>query len=412
MADDERRFASSLWLIAGRVASRSTAAIVGFVGTVVWTRAFGKDVYGNYQIIAAAIAIVTSLCLPGLDDAALISSAKNKDGNLTPIIRQRVVVSVVGALALAAFGLVRYYVTDLPMALAFVIAAVTFVPIQLQTIWDNFANGKRKFRLLMVGEVAVALASLVAVSGFAAIGWTDADNLPWVVLGTLGLTAITALVLVGTLERTNQDRDPAIVRYGHHVTVASLFAWVLKSDRLIIGEVLSAADTATLAVALVLPNQVKIFFTAFEQVFLPKVTEAPSVAAAWDYIRPRMFRLWAAYTTLGVVGFLLLPVFIPLAFSQKYVDVIPYAKWLWLSLCLSSPFTFLASILNSQRDKRFLYIKNLSNPLIMLALFAILIPPYGILGAIVARIATHGFLVVLHVVYFAHALRISRGLDT
>jgi O-antigen/teichoic acid export membrane protein len=164
---------------------------------------------------------------------------------------------------------------------------------------------------------------------------------------------------------------------------------------------------ALLSIALILPNQVKVFFTAFEQIFLPNVTAAASVRAAWDYIRPRILRLWAAYSLLGLVGFFLLPIFIPLVFSHRYVESVPYARWLWLSLCLSSPFTFLASILNAQRDKRFLYLKNLASPAITLALFVLLIPRYGLVGAVVARVINHVLLVVLHVVYFAWALKQS-----
>jgi O-antigen/teichoic acid export membrane protein len=84
---------------------------------------------------------------------------------------------------------------------------------------------------------------------------------------------------------------------------------------------------------------------------------------------------------------------------------VPYARWLWVSLCLSSPFTFLASILNAQRDKLFLYLKNIASPAITLAMFALLIPRYGLVGAVSARIINHGLLVVLHVVYFVWAIR-------
>jgi len=401
-------FAGNLWTMAGRVLSRGLAAGAGFLGTVVWARCFDKNVYGGYQIVVAAMAVVASFCLPGLDDASLISAAKKKDGNLRAIVKQRVVVSVIGALVVAAWAF-RYITTDTAMFAALLITALVFVPIQLQSIWDAFTNGKRRFRALMIGELLVAAATLVAVSIFALFGWTSQTMLPWIVFASLGLTAVVAIALMVWLRNLveNSETDASILAYGHHVTAASLLAWVFKSDRLIVGEVLSAGDAALLAIALVLPNQVKVFFTAFEQVFLPKVTEAASVAAAWAYMRPRMFRLWLAYTLLGIAGFVLLPIFIPIFFSERYVEAAPYARWLWLSLCLSSPFTFLASILNSQRDKRFLYIKNLASPAITLLMFALLIPRWGVAGAVVARITTHGLLVILHVTYFAHAIKRS-----
>jgi O-antigen/teichoic acid export membrane protein len=401
------RFSGNLWTIAGRVASRGIAAAIGFFGSLVWANCFAKETYGKYQIIAAAIAVVAAFCLPGLNDASLISAAKNRDGNLGVILRQRIAVSIAGALVLAGWGAARYAGSDRALMWAFAVAALTFVAIQLQTIWNAFTNGKQRFRLLMVGEVLIALASLVGVGAFALAGWTADAMLPWVVLASLGLTAAVTLALLATLPamRSNRERDPSIVRYGHHVTAASLLAWVFKSDLLIVGEVLAASDVALLAVALILPNQVKVFFTAFEQVFLPKVTAASSIREAWDYIRPRMTGLWAAYTALGILGFFLLPIAIPLVFSDRYADSVPLARWLWLSLCLSSPFTFLASILNAQRDKVFLYLKSVASPAITLALFAVFIPRYGVLGAVIARVANHALLVVLHVVYFARALR-------
>jgi O-antigen/teichoic acid export membrane protein len=397
--------------MAGRVASRGAAAGVGFLASLVWANCFDKETYGKYQIVAAAMGVVATFCLPGLDDASLISAARRKDGNLTPILRQRIAVAIAGALVLAAWGIARYRRADAVLMSAFLVTALVFVPIQLQPIWDSFTNGKRRFRLLTLGEILIALASLAGVGLFALLGWTSGVQLPWVVLTSLGLTAAVALALVAALPglKENDDRDPSIVTYGHHVTAASLLAWVFKSDRLIVAEVLSAPDVALLSIALILPNQVKVFFTAFEQIFLPRVSAAGSVREAWDYIRPRMVKLWAAYSALGITGFFLLPIFIPMVFSHRYAESVPYARWLWLSLCLSSPFTFLASILNAQRDKSFLYLKNIASPAFTLILFVVLIPRYALVGAIVARVINHAFVVVLHVVYFAWALKKSTG---
>lgn len=397
--------------MAGRILSRGFAAGMGFLGSVLWANCFAKETYGRYQFIVASMAVVGSFCLTGMDDAALISSAKKKDGNLSNIIRWRVFAAAIGALVIAGWGVVRYQTSDVVLMSAFLVTALTFVPIQLQPIWEAFTNGKRKFRRLIAGEVLVAVAGVVGVALFALFGWTGPSMLPWVMLTSLGLTALVALSLTMTLPRLkeNDDRDPSIIRYGYHVTAAGLLGWVMKSDRLIVGEVMSASDVALLSIALVLPNQVKVFFTAFEQVFVPKVTSAPSVSAAWEYIRPRISRLWAAYSALGIIGFFMLPIVIPMFFSTQYVEAVSYARWLWLSLCLASPFSFLAVILNSQRDKRFLYIKNLASPAITLLMFAVLIPRFGLAGAVGARVATHGMLTILNVVYFAYAVRADRS---
>ncbi len=393
----------------GLVASRGFVVGAGFLTSVLWTYGFDKETYGRYQIVMAAIGVVGSFCLPGLNDAALISSAKGRDGNLGGILRDRALVAVLGALALAGWGLVRFHGGDTTLELAFLFAALTFVPIQLQPIWEAFTNGKRKFRLLTIGLMLQAATSLATIGTFTLFHWTSEAMLPWMLLASLGITALVALLLVATLRglRTNRDTEPSIVRYGHHVTVTSLFGWVFSSDRLIVGEMLSTPEVALLSVALILPAQAKVFFSAFEQVFLPRVTAAASLTEAWAYIRPRMSRLAIGYVSLGLLGFVLLPVVIPLFFSHRYVDAAPYAKWLWLSTCVTSPLVFLQSILNSQQDKKFLYIRNLASSIGTLVLFVVLIPRIGLAGAIAARIANHVGLVIFYVIYFRRALRLD-----
>lgn len=405
---DETQPTRDLRAIAGLAASRLYVAGAGFAASVLWVHTFDKQTYGRYQLIIAATTVIASFCLTGLNDATLISSARKQDGNLASIVRLRLIAALLGALVIAGWGVLRYHDDD-TMLLGFAFAALLFAPIQLQPIWQAFTNGKQRFRLLTTGQIALATASLAGVAAFTIAGASSPDALPWVILVSQGLLVAVGLWLHVTLRALVEttDRDPTIVRYGHHVTAASLLGWVFVSDRLIVGEVLDAGDVAILAVAILLPAQVKIFFSAFEQVFLPKVTAAESVRAAWIYMRPRLFRLWLAYTALGAVGFVVLPFAMPLVFPERYDEAIPYAQGLWLATCLSSPFTFLASILNSQRDTRFLYLKNLASPGITLALFAILIPPFGLDGAVAARIANAILLVGLHVGYFAYALKRS-----
>src|ERR1700733_3304824 len=106
------RRTGSLWTMAGLIASRGFVATAGFLTSAVWARAFSKEVYGKYQIVIAAATVVGTFCLPGLNDAALISAAKKQDGNLAAITRQRIWVSIAGAIALVVWGALRYASTD------------------------------------------------------------------------------------------------------------------------------------------------------------------------------------------------------------------------------------------------------------------------------------------------------------
>lgn len=404
-----RRKKSPLRKIAGLIATRLVVATAGFFASALWAHSFSKETYGRYQILTAALSVVASFCLTGLDDATLISSARRKDGNLRVIRRLRMTASTIGAIGIAAWGVLRYWEDDPDLALTFVIAASLFVPLQLNSIWQQFTNGKGKLRALTIGQILLASGNLVAVAAFVVIDATSSSVLPWIVLTSQAMTAAIGIALQFTLQQETTDTDPEIIKYGHHVTFASLIAWALNADRLIVGEVMTASDVAVLSIAIVLPAQVKIFFNAFEQVFLPGVTKAASVAVAWDYMRSRMVPFAAFYIALGILGALLLPVVIPIAFSDRYVAAVPYARWLWLSTCLSAPFAFLATILNSQQDRRFLYTRRLTSQVGLLVLFLVLIPLFGLVGAVIARILNHVSVMVLNSLYFRRVLQRARA---
>jgi len=94
---------------------------------------------------------------------------------------------------------------------------------------------------------------------------------------------------------------------------------------------------------------------------------------------------------LGFTGFFLFPIIIPLIFSEKYIAAVPYAKWMWLTLNLNTPTTYLANILRAQKKIKFSYCFEIVHPLPSVTLYAILIPQFGIWGAVLTKIIGHIF---------------------
>jgi len=382
--------------------------VLGIGSNSILARGVSPAIYGEYQLVLSFVGIVSSFCLTGLSESLTISAARRYDGNLLRITGLNLAVTVLGALALA--GVAVYYRSSQPTLSLGVAAAALLFPLgNLATIWPPWLIGRGRLGLNAGLQVAL---SAIGVGALAVFALLQRIALTELVLMVMGLQAVFSLVVVLCLlaRRTSEVSHPQTVVFGLHATVASLLGGLVLTDKLIINSRLSAADVAIYTVALVFPTQIKSLYGVFNQMLAPAVYKAGSVAAAWKYLRKRLAVLVVVFTAVGAVGFVAIPVFVPLLFSQRYAVAVPYGKWLWLSLAVTAPATYLANVLRAQRKVRFVYVSSLGMPVVAFALYLALVR-YGLAGIVVAKIVSQWCAVALYVGAFLYHLRqpSSRG---
>jgi len=372
--------------------------LLGIGTNSLWARGVSKEIFGQYQLILSFATMIGTLCLNGLSQSLTISSAKNCDGDLPKIISLKLGISLIGGIALASVGL--YYRSKNPLLAESIFLLSFFFPfLELAKVWLYWMQGKYKFSWVVTFQILYPAVFLLTLATCIYMRWTSLKQLVCLLQGSAALVTLASLFFLFSKMKHNNAHHPDTLRYGLHITAASLLAWLVITDKFIINEHLSAAAVAIYSVALIFPEQVKMVYVVFGQSFDPFLASANSVHEAWAFLKPKLILVWALFILLGILGFIILPYFIPLIFSEKYAVAAPYGKWLWLVMSVTAPATYLGNLLRAQRKVKFVYGFEISNAL-MSALLYIVLVHYGLWGMVAAQALRNTFAAVFFVIIF------------
>lgn len=381
---------------------QAASILLGLLTTALWARYTPPDTYGQYQVILSIAMIIGTLCLSGMGESLTISAAKGYDGNLIKILRYKFVALVVGGIGVACVGVYYYWNSDTAMATGLFVMALLFPLSQMDTVWISWLSGKGELNRLSAYRGIALVLSAIALAFLLLYRTT---SLPVLLVGVCGVSALLTLVIIWRLTRqkSNTNEHWETIKYGFHTTAALLLGGLIAADKLIIDRYLSSSAVAVYAIAIVFPTQISTIYSIFNQMLIQKTYGADSVRTAWFNIRKPFVILVILFTSIGVIGFFLIPLFVPLLFSNKYAVAVTYAKWLWLNQALVAPSTYLANIVRSQQKIQFIYVFSIAQPLIIFMLYLLLIR-YGITGIVLAKIINNWLTCLFFIVSFVYFL--------
>ncbi|MFZ0548055.1 MAG: hypothetical protein WAM60_21600, partial [Candidatus Promineifilaceae bacterium] len=283
--------------------------------------------------------VVGTFCLTGLYQSMAISAAKRYDGNLFPILRLKMSANMVGGLVVAGVG-VYYYLSGQKVLAVGVFIAALFFPFRLEQIWSSWLNARNKlFQSAYSKTAIVGIGLLTTVIVILLRPITLNKTIFW--FFSLPALFTGGLLIYILKNRENDIRNDRAIKFGLHMTVAVLFSALIDTDKLIINEYISVSSVAIYSIAFIFPKQLNKIFDIFDQFISSKIYKAPDVVIAWKYFKPKFFLLLILFVVIGLVGFIALPILVPLVFSERYIEAVVYSKWLWLAYSLSLPAMYL-----------------------------------------------------------------------
>jgi O-antigen/teichoic acid export membrane protein len=161
----------------------------------------------------------------------------------------------------------------------------------------------------------------------------------------------------------------------------------------------SAAEVAMFAIAMQFPEQLKTVFSVIGQAASPYIYRSTSVVETWKTLRRPFWLLCGFMAAVGVAGVFVLPPVTRWLFTDRYAVAAEYGKWLWLTLALTGPATFLGFALLSTKRKFFLYAPNVMFPILQVSLY-VCFARGGVHGMVTARIAASVGLFALYIISF------------
>lgn len=372
---------SSLVLL-GHVVSILRGIVAGYFVA----RFFEKEIYGEYQFMLSVVGMLSLFGLPGLAHSVTRAWARGDAFSLERITKQHLKVCLIGSLILlGCIPFLRSYDRG-EFWLLFLAAALLFPLTPIATVrFGAFTVGKARFDIALTASVIWSFLMILAT--LAIIVFHQSALL--MLLASMGIPALVYLTVSRNVRPPTEQGDGtthAILRYGWQLTFATLpvdLVWYM--DKLLISHFFGLNQLATFSIALLIPEQAKVFMKQFLPVSFAR-------QAGGDDSQTRRTKLMKVVLVgtiifaIGIVFYILLcPLLIPFLFPKYDArDVILLTSVAAMTL-ITMPGTLFAQYLEAQGMVREIRFSNWSAAALFGLSLVVLIPLYGLLGAVLAR---------------------------
>lgn len=382
------------WLTLGQAVSSLSALALA----VAFANLVPPEVYGTYKYILSIAGMFAIFTLPGLGTALTRATAQGHGSIIHAATHLRIKSSIVGAIS-ALIGSLYYFINDNnTLSLSLLIIAVSLPFFDTFTLYLSYLVGKRQFNV----QTRYHVFSQIVSVGVLITTLVFTENILLILLAYfLPLTIVRFFLYLRTIRTVPREVDSseqsATLTYGTHLTAMQILGVIAANiDKILLWKFLGPVQLAVYAFAIAIPEQLKGPLKGIGELALPKFAgQTP------EQIRQNMPALWrklGLYATglliISVLYILAAPFIFAILFPQ-YIESVIYSQIFSLSL-ITGVSTIALSILIAQKKTKAQYIISTVQPIINIALFAVLIPFYGIMGAIVAWVLGRFILAVMY----------------
>lgn len=365
--------------------SHSISMLKGVITGYLVTRLFPPEMYGEYRFVLGVMGAIGVIGLPGLATAIGGALARKESVSLVRTVRWYSSISAVGSLVLfgCIFFLPRWGRAELwPL---FMIASLLFVPSSIATnLYGGVIRGTGSFgaafRLSLLSNVLVMSAVLVMLLAY-----------PSSVLLLAIVSGIPAVIFLGGLIpferrfRTNESQKN-LRHTALHLSIATIpssISWYV--DSLIISAFFGLNQLALFSVALLIPEQVKVWMKEIFPIFFSRQAKGDDTPER----RKKMHQAVLSGTALFALGIALYvaiaPLIMPILFPQYPQEELILLTRIAALTLIVSPASLYPQFLEARNMTKAIHISNWTASAAFLLALVTLVPVYGPLGAIISR---------------------------
>ncbi|MAZ30040.1 hypothetical protein CL655_02025 [bacterium] len=374
--------------------AQGTVFLLSLALVWVFANVLDPEAYGQYRFMTAVLGILAISSLPGMSTAIVRAVARGTSGIIPAAIKTRVRWSLLGSTA-AVVGAGYYaWQENLELASLFLLLAVALPFYQSFAVAMHYHNGRTDYRQYTL--VAIIRRGVVVATTILAI--VISRDVFIILLTFLAATALSHYLLYRySIARfpLSEKTDTETIPYGKQLSLAGVItATGNQLDKVLLWYLATPAAVAVYAITVSLPREVASALGNIGILALPKMANR-SIAV----LRANLLRKIGWYFALTIptaVGFALIMPTVFAWFFPQYLSHVFLAQLASLLIALT-PVTLLTQYVNATAHLRALYITQIVLPLTVLGLYALLIPLYGALGAVIALVCKKlvGFLLLL-----------------
>lgn len=366
------------------------AISTGLLLSIIFSYYLPKETYGEYSYILSIINISTLFSLSGMLTVISRGVAKGHDGVYAKCMESNIKWSFLGTLFIIGFytynAILFNKINSLYLAVAFIFPLYTTAD-----YYNAYFNGKKMF------INSIKINSLFSIISFCLLSLSAYLNANAFILC---LVYFASFILINgffsyklyfkTLHAYYDTND---LTFGKHLSIMNALQILsLSLDKFLIGYFLGFQSLAIYMFAIILPEQLKNLFKHVADIAFPKLSKMSRSVILKDLPR-KYFQFLIIVCIFTGLYYISIPFIFKIVFP-KYPESIKYSQLFSISLIHYPTIIFILA-LQALKETKKLYIYNIVFPLIQIIALVLLVPKYGILGAIYSRIIGRTIFIIL-----------------
>ncbi len=376
------------WLFMGQMVN----FLANFLLIMAFTNWLSKETFGTYKYVLSLLGILSIPSLSGLNTAVLNAAAKNEDGSFLLAFKLKLKWGFWGSLASLLVASYYFLQGNQLLAVCFLIVACFLPFFNSFSLYDSFLSGKKKFALQNRFSILTQIISLIFLGG--TIFFTK--NIFIILLAYfLPLTLTYALFFYLTKRNINLQNkvDKKTISFGKHLSLMSIVGNVSSQiDKIILWHFLGPVPLAVYSLAMMMPDKIKDLLKILGALAMPKLVVKP-INELKGVMSKKTFQLFILAIPIMVLYILVAPYLFKWFFPQ-YTGAVVYSQ-IYALILLFFPRVLSGSVLSAKQKTKELYIGSLVLTPIYWVLLLVLIPFFGLWGAIVSFLILEAITFVL-----------------
>jgi len=343
------------------------------------------EVFGTYKFVLAAAGVIGAFSLVGMGTGIIRAVARGHEGALRSGISAYLKWSL-GMVAMSFAAALYYYINgNNTLAIALLLVAVCNPILIGYSFFSQFLSGKKDFKTQSIFDsIADFIPALLLISSL----FLTQNPILLILVYFMSGIAINLTLHYFTIQkyRPNDSVDPETIPYAKHLSLMAVVGKIAENiDKVLVFHYMGAAQLAMYAFAQTPIAQLKLLNEIPAKLAIPKLSTR-NLAELKKTLPRKIFFLVGVMTIVAISYIVIAPLVFKLLFP-KYLEAVIYTQVLALSLILT-PGSIFNDALMAHLKKKELYISQTVLPIVKIALFILLLPPFGIWGAIWATIAS------------------------
>ena len=356
--------------------------LAGILLSSLFSKILSKEIFGQYSFLVAALGLVSVTALPGLPAVVSQAASERRDGVLKDAILLALRWSLLGTAVLLLMSL--YFTRENPpLALALAFSALAFPISSAFGLYGPYLAGKKKFRDVAIFTTVSQYASLVATA--IALFWFP--SLVMIALFSVWSTAIVNLLLTIWVFRfrENNKRDLKLLSFGKHLSFSQILPTASEYlDRFLIPALLGFSNLAIYSIAILIPTQIHYFLKTFISLSQPKIAQMSNREIKRNLLF-KSLQLELSIIVVVLAYIILAPFIFEILYPSYKNESMVLSQVFALSL-LYFPTNMLSLAKIKARATSIIYKSNSSIAIVSVLLLLVMVPIWGLWGAILAKV--------------------------